>query len=62
MNMEKKELKKKISEFAEMEARSGQKDRVTPEYVARVAGLNASLDEIVAAMKELEAEGKRYYY
>ena len=60
--MEKNELKKKISEFAEMEARSGQMDRVTPEYVDRVAGLDASLEEIVAAMKELEAEGKRHYY
>lgn len=60
--MEKNELKKRISEFAEMEARSCQMDPVTPEYVARVAGLDASLDEIEAAMKELEAEGKRYYY
>lgn len=60
--MEKNELKKKISEFAEMEARSGQMDRMTPEYVARVAGLETSLEEIIAAMKELEAEGKRYYF
>lgn len=37
-------------------------DRLTPEYVARVAGLDASQEEIVAAMKELEAEGKRYYF
>lgn len=60
--MEKNELKKKISEFAEMKARSGQMDRVTPEYVARVAGLEASQEEIAAAMTELEAEGKKYYY
>ena len=59
--MEQNELKKKISEFAEMEARSSQMDLVTPEYVARAAGLDASLEEIEAAMKELEAEGKRYY-
>lgn len=45
-----------------MEARSGQMDPVTAEYVARVAGLDASLDEIVAAMAQLAAEGKRHYY
>lgn len=60
--MEKNELKKRISEFAEGEARSCQMDPVTPEYVARVAGLDTSMEEIVAAMKELEAEGKKYYY
>lgn len=60
--MEMNELKQKISAFAEMEARSGQMDPVTAEYVARVAGLDATLDEIIAAMKELEAEGKRHYY
>lgn len=60
--MEKNELKQKISVFAEMEARSGQMDPVSAEYVARVAGLDASLDEIIDAMAELEAEGKRHYY
>ena len=60
--MEKNELKKRISEFAEGEARSCQMDPVTPEYVARVAHVDATLEEIVAAMKELEAEGKRHYY
>ena len=60
--MEINELKKKISAFAESEARSGQMDPVTAEYVARVAGLDASLDEIIDAMAELEAEGKRHYY
>ena len=60
--MEKNELKKRISEFAEGEARSCQMDPVTPEYVARVAHVDATLEEIVAAMKELEAEGKRYYF
>lgn len=60
--MEMNELKKQISAFAESEARSGQMDPVTSEYVARVAGLDATLDEIVAAMKQLEAEGKRHYY
>ena len=45
-----------------MEARSGQMDPVSAEYVARVAGLDASLDEIIDAMAELEAEGKRHYY
>ena len=60
--MEKNELRKRISDFAEGEARSCQMDPVTPEYVARVAHVDATLEEIVAAMKELEAEGKRHYY
>lgn len=60
--MEKVELKKKISEFAEMEARSCSMDHVTPEYVKNVSGIEASLEEISAAMQELEAEGKKNYY
>ena len=60
--MEKKELKKRISEFAEGEARSCQMDPVTPEYVARVAHVDATFEEIVEAMEELRAECHGNYY
>lgn len=45
-----------------MEARSCQMYPVTPEYVARVAHLDATLEEIAEAMKELKAEGRGNYY
>ena len=53
MRMDREELKRRINELIEMEARSGSMDPalVTPEYVYRMLGGKVPLEEIEGAIR-----------
>ena len=53
MRMDREELKRRIDELIEMEARSGSMDPalITPEYVFRMLGEEAPMEEMEEAMK-----------
>ena len=57
--MDRNTLIKKIKEFMENEARSGSMDFgcITPLYVYRMWGGNASLEEIAQGLTEIRNEG-----
>ena len=52
MRMDREELKRRINELIEMEARSGSMDPalITPEYVYHMLGGKVPLEEIEGAM------------
>ena len=54
-NMDREELKRRITDLIEMEARSGSMDPalITPEYVFRLLGGTVPLEEIEVAMAYL---------
>lgn len=54
MTMDREELKRRIDELIEMEARSGSMDPalITPEYVYRIWGRKVPLEEIEEAMED----------
>ncbi len=56
--MDREELKRRIEELREMEARSGSMDPalITPEYVYRMWGGAVDVSEIEAALKVIRAE------
>lgn len=52
--MDREELKRRLDDLIEMEARSGAMDPalITPEYVYRMWGGKVSLEEIAGAMED----------
>lgn len=54
MTMDREELKRRINDLIEMEARSGSMDPalITPEYVYRMWGGKVPLEEIERAMED----------
>lgn len=54
MRMDREELKRRIDELIEMEARSGSMDPalITPEYIFRMLGGKVPMVEIEEAMKK----------
>lgn len=54
MTMDREELKRRLDDLIEMEARSGSMDPalITPEYVYRMWGGKVPLEEIAGAMED----------
>ena len=54
MTMNREELKRRIDDLIEMEARSGSMDPalITPEYIFRMLGGKVPMEEIEEAMKK----------